>query len=227
MAMIYLIRHGQASFLSSNYDQLSETGEQQSAILGKTLQQKNQQVSLIATGTLSRHEQTASHCLQSFGSNIEMTQDPRWNEYDHMELLSKHNPAFTDYAAIGEYLKQQENPMMALQQVLNASILDWIENKNDYETSWVAFKQGVLDAIAELETKLEKGQTAWVFTSGGPIAAVLVHLLSLKDAQFIDLQVRLVNSSITKILVGRNGLSLSTYNEYSHLDHNPELITYR
>ena len=34
MSVIYLIRHGQASFGTDNYDQLSALGREQSAILG-------------------------------------------------------------------------------------------------------------------------------------------------------------------------------------------------
>ena len=213
--------------MKSDYDQLSELGENQSSILGQALKERKQQVSFIERGSLNRHQQTADHCLSSFGISGEVETDARWNEYDHMELLAKHNPEFTDYMAIGEYLRKQENPMKALQQVLNASILDWIDEKHSYTTSWKAFKEGVLDALNGLASKLEKGQNAWVFTSGGPISVALIELLSLDEKQFVDLQGRLVNSSITKVLVGRNKLSLSTYNDYSHLDHNSELITYR
>ncbi|MEP1831586.1 histidine phosphatase family protein [Ekhidna sp.] len=225
--MIYLIRHGQASFLKSDYDQLSELGQQQSEVLGNALKDRNQEASFISRGSLNRHEQTARHCLNAFGIDKDVSEDDRWNEYDHMELLSKHNPAFTDYAAIGEYLMNQENPMKALQQVLNKSIGDWIKGAYDYHTSWEDFKKGVLDALNDVASKLDKGQSAWVFTSGGPISVALIELLALKDEQFVDLQARLVNSSITKILVGKNRLSLSSYNDYGHLDHNPNFITYR
>src|SRR5215472_5737183 len=35
MSILFLVRHGQASFLESNYDKLSAKGEQQSRILGE------------------------------------------------------------------------------------------------------------------------------------------------------------------------------------------------
>lgn len=227
MAMIYLIRHGQASFLSENYDQLSELGIRQSGVLGDSLKNRNQQVSKVGMGTLLRHQETADHCLDAFGEKVQHATDSRWNEYDHMELLGKHNPTFTDFIVIGEHIKNQGNPMLALQQILNASITDWIAGKHSYSVSWQSFKAGVWEALHDISSSLEKGQTAWVFTSGGPISAVLIQLLSLKDEQFVELQGRLVNSSVTKILVGKNRLSLSTYNDYSHLEHNSDLITYR
>ena len=83
------------------------------------------------------------------------------------------------------------------------------------------------DALNVLSSKLTKGDQAWVFTSGGTIASIMLHLLELRDNQFMDLQGRLVNTSITRLAVGRRGLALSTFNEYSHLEHNSTMVTYR
>ncbi|MEP1034833.1 histidine phosphatase family protein [Ekhidna sp.] len=225
--MIYLIRHGQASFLKSDYDKLSDLGVRQSKILGESLKDRKQLTSVIVRGDLVRHQETMEHCLKAFGHNIEGVIDHRWNEYDHMELLAKHNAEFSDHVAIGEYLKKQDHPMRALQESLNVSIMDWIDNKHSYSISWSTFKEGVWTALHDISNQLSKGENAWIFSSGGPISAVLIQLLSLKDEQFVELQGRLVNCSITKVIVGKKRLSLSTYNEYSHLDHHPDLITYR
>lgn len=225
--MIYLIRHGQAGFLKEDYDQLSELGANQSQLLGNALKGRNQSVSQIRCGSLVRHAKTAEHCLESYGEKLPIAVDDRWNEYDHMELLAKHNPLFTDYNAIGDHLKKEENPMRSLQQLLNNSIADWIKGEKEYSQGWQLFKESSWQALKDMASQLNSRQNAWVFTSGGPISAILIQLLSLKDEQFIELQGRLVNSSLTKIIVGKKGLSLSTYNDYSHLDHDRNLITYR
>ncbi|WP_424963293.1 histidine phosphatase family protein [Ekhidna sp.] len=225
--MIYLIRHGQAGFLKENYDQLSELGARQAQLLGKALKERNQSVSKIISGSLIRHRKSVDHSLESYGQKLSFTLDDRWNEYDHMELLAKYNPKFTDHSVIGDHLMKEENPMRSLQQILNNSISDWIKGEKEYVLEWQLFKENSWKALKELADQLKSGENAWVFTSGGPISAILIQLLSLKDEQFIDLQGRLVNSSVTKVLVGKNGLSLSTYNDYSHLDHNRNLITYR
>ena len=227
MGVIYLIRHGQAGFLKENYDQLSDLGVKQAQLLGNALKERNQTVSKIQSGSLVRHRKSADHCLESCGKQLSFTVDDRWNEYDHMELLVKHNPRFTDYSAIGDHLKQQENPMRSLQQILNNSIADWIKGEKEYALEWQLFKENSWNALKELADQLNSGENAWVFTSGGPISVILIQLLSLQAEQFVELQGRLVNSSVTKILVGKNGLSLSTYNDYSHLDHDINLITYR
>lgn len=227
MGMIYLIRHGQAGFLKEDYDQLSELGGKQAQLLGSALKKRNQSVFKIRSGSLVRHRKTADHCLKSFGQKLPCTIDDRWNEYDHMELLVKHNPRFTDYNAIGDHLKKEDNPMRSLQQILNNSIADWIKGEREYTQAWQLFKENCWMALKELAAQLNSGENAWVFTSGGPISAILIQLLCIEDEQFVGLQGRLVNSSITKVLVGKNGLSLSTYNDYSHLEHDRNLITYR
>ena len=225
--MIYLIRHGQASFLKEDYDKLSELGVTQSRILGESLKARKIKPQLVVGGALVRHRETATHCLEPMGKAMEFTETNHWNEYDHMELLARHNEKFTDYEAIGKHLMLKENPMAELQQILNDSILDWMKEKYTYRVSWREFQAMVWEGLMEVSNKLEKGESAMVFTSGGPIAIVMMKLLELKEEQFIHLQGRLINSSVTKILVGRRQLSLSTYNEYSHLEHDPELITYR
>jgi len=124
-------------------------------------------------------------------------------------------------------MMSQVHPKKALQQLLNGAITDWINDKHNYTLKWSDFKKRVWSGLNELAISLDKKEAAWVFTSGGPIAVAMIELLGLKNQQFMPLQGKIVNSSITKILVGKSGLSLSTYNEYSHLELKSNLITYR
>ena len=68
-------------------------------------------------------------------------------------------------------------------------------------------------------------------TSGGPIAWAVATLLSDDAAVRAALWHRLnpvcVNSSVTRLVSGRRGLTLVTLNEHSHLDPHPALLTYR
>ena len=165
MAMIYLIRHGQASFLKHDYDKLSDLGVKQSELLGQSLKQRNQEAVAVVRGDLTRHQETAIHCLKAYTNDAEVHVDGRWNEYDHMELLAKYDSSFTDYVAIGEHLHKQDHPMRTLQQLLNASITDWINQKHPYSRSWEDFKRGAWEALNELGANLGSGESAWVFSS--------------------------------------------------------------
>lgn len=227
MSVIYLVRHGQASMFSDDYDLLSPMGEEQAALLGKALNNRKFKPNVIKTGALKRHVQTKDGYLSEQDFSLESTIVNAWNEYDHKELLLKHNPTFTDFKAIGEHIIKSEVPLKELQKILNDAMWDWILDKHTYSITWQQFKENVWQALQNLANKLQQGEDAIVFTSGGPISIVMMQLLNLDNQAFFDLQQRIVNTSVTKVLVGKKGLSLSTFNDYSHLEHNQSLVTYR
>jgi len=59
MSKILFIRHGQASFMKSDYDQLSELGQQQAHQLGLFFKKQRIQIHQAYSGTLLRQQQTA------------------------------------------------------------------------------------------------------------------------------------------------------------------------
>jgi broad specificity phosphatase PhoE len=227
MSVIYLVRHGQASLFSADYDLLTPLGEEQANLLGASLNHRKFMPSAIVAGSLKRHLQTKDGYLAAQTFEMESAVVPAWNEYDHTELLVKHNPVFTDFEAIGAHIIKSEVPLKELQKILNDAMWDWIQDKHSYTKTWEQFKGGVWEALNELGSTLQKDQDAIVFTSGGPISVVMMKLLNLDTQAFFDLQQRIVNTSVTKVISSRNGLSLSTFNDYSHLEHNKLLVTYR
>jgi len=227
MSSIYIIRHGQASFSRSDYDQLSELGANQSAALGEALQKRNQLPTMIFGGTMKRHRETAQYCLTGLNLQMDYQVLDAWNEYDHQELIAKHNPELSNFEALTKYVTNSERPLVALQQLLEAAIQDWMEQKHDYKESWKSFNERVFDGLTKATEQVEKGQTAFVFTSGGPISIVMMKLLDLKDDRFMSLQSGIINASITKLKIRKSGPVLSTFNEYSHLEYQSDLITYR
>ena len=60
MAQFYLVRHGQASFGSDNYDQLSPLGHQQARWLGEYFAERDMQFDGLITGDLVRHQETGA-----------------------------------------------------------------------------------------------------------------------------------------------------------------------
>ena len=59
MTIVYLVRHGQASFGSENYDQLSATGVLQAKALGQYISPILKQQPYVVAGNMKRHQQTA------------------------------------------------------------------------------------------------------------------------------------------------------------------------
>ena len=80
MASIYLIRHGQASFGSDNYDQLSTLGQRQADVTGQFLSTIGLKVDAALAGTLSRQQETGARILAGLGDPCELQTDDRFNE---------------------------------------------------------------------------------------------------------------------------------------------------
>ena len=59
MSEIYFVRHGQASFGTGNYDQLSELGHEQAWLLGEYFREREIRFDHIITGDMVRHRETA------------------------------------------------------------------------------------------------------------------------------------------------------------------------
>jgi broad specificity phosphatase PhoE len=240
MGQIFLVRHGQASFGAADYDRLSETGLEQSRLLGAWLAGSGQRFGRVVTGTLRRHRQTAEACLAALPSDRwpggAWDTDPGFDEYDHEEVLVRHRPDFADPKAARAALEREDNPRRAFQQVFAQAMARWMGGQHDaeYRESWPAFRARCTGALARLVDGAGGSQSVLVFTSGGPIAAICQELLGVPDRNAADLNFSLVNSAVTKLLfnAARNGagrVSLSYLNNFAHLeqDGRAQHITYR
>ncbi|TDO67391.1 broad specificity phosphatase PhoE [Kribbella sp. VKM Ac-2571] len=217
MAVIYLIRHAQASFGARNYDKLSELGEQQAKRLGQTLAEVQPQ--LVLSGSMHRHQQTAS--LAGFTAEM----DPGFDEFDHQEVLVAHKPAYRRHTVMVADLARSGNPKRAFQEVFTAATQRWIDRGDGYTETFQAFCDRSEAAVRRTAERLGKGETAIVFTSGGPIAAVVSRLLSGGDGLWAKLNPVTINTAITKVVSGRSGLTVMSYNEHVHVG--ADLLTYR
>ena len=65
MASLYLIRHGQASFGSDNYDQLSPLGQRQADVSGQFFVDVGLHFAEAVSGDLSRQRETGERVLTS------------------------------------------------------------------------------------------------------------------------------------------------------------------
>ena len=88
MSELFLVRHAQASFGSSNYDQLSEIGMRQSEWLGGYFNSLRIHFDRLICGDMERHRQT----LFGICNSMNLTADDRielceLNEYDFSDLI--------------------------------------------------------------------------------------------------------------------------------------------
>jgi broad specificity phosphatase PhoE len=216
MPVVYLIRHGQASFGAEDYDVLSPVGHQQSQLLAQALVRRGVvKPDRIVAGSLKRQQATAATCSAAAGYRRPIETDPGWDEYDHVALLSGHEDVGTDHRSV--------------QQVLDAALLSWIRSGGPDANgrTFEVWREGTIAAQQELMDSLGRGGTGLAFTSGGVLAAICAQLLGLGAEGFVALNRVTVNTGITKIVSGRAGTSLLSFNDHGHLEGATELLTYR
>jgi broad specificity phosphatase PhoE len=235
MGQIYLVRHGQASFGSANYDQLSELGQVQGRLLGEWFANSKQTFDRVVTGSLHRHRQTADACMgvlpKSQLVNTEWQTDPGFDEYNHHEVLVRHHPPFEDPDEVKRFLASHPKARYAFQELFQVAMSRWMSGTYDseYAEPWPVFRERCVGALQRLLDSADKSQNIIVFTSGGTIATICQHLLGLGDNQVADLNWSLVNGAITKLLYRPGHVTLSTLNNYAHLEWlgDANTITYR
>lgn len=231
MAAIYLIRHGQASFNSENYDQLSELGFKQAQALGAALKQRGLQFDSVYQGTMKRHEQTAQNCLEAMGCSVQPTTLKGLNEYNHEEVLEKYRPEFGSHGQLAQFLASQPNPRKAFQIEFENAFHRWRSGEHDeqYSETWNQFHARCKDALQHIRNHCGQAKSIAVFSSGGPISAITGHCLELTDAHIAELSWSIMNCAVTSLLFNAEKLSLRYFNDFSHfeLGSDKSLLTYR
>lgn len=233
MSVIYLIRHGQASFGNENYDQLSELGHEQSTKLGLALSQRLVLFDKVYTGSMLRHEQTANNCLAKFGGSSDgllnesnPTVDSGWNEYDHPNILANYHPEFASHDRMVAFLKKQDKPKQAFEYHFNQAIDRWIQNENNiYSESWNAFCARVHASFKQVLDESSTFKSVAVFTSGGPISLIAQSLLGAAPEKIMTMNWTLLNCGVTKLVSTSDRVFVSTLNEHSHFNEK-RLLTY-
>ena len=222
MGQILLVRHGQASWDSDDYDVLSDTGWEQSRLLGKALAARAIMPDVVLMGGMRRHRETAEACLGELGGSVTPEVDSDWDEFDHVGMLASHPAPF-----------EGRRPTKAEFQGWFERATDrWTGGEHDaeYAESFEAFASRVDAALRRTAEGVGSG-TAVVFSSGGPIAWCVASLLAEDRAVAGSLWRRLnpvcVNSGVTRLVTGRRGVTMVSFNGHAHLDGVPDALTYR
>jgi broad specificity phosphatase PhoE len=227
VGQLLLVRHGQASWDADDYDVLSETGWEQSRLLGRALAARGIVPDVALMGGLRRHRETAEACLAELGTAggsapVETVVDPGWDEFDHVTMLGKLPTSFAG-----------DRPTKAEFQTWFESATDrWTggEYDDEYDESFTVFTDRVGSALRRTAEAAGSG-TAVVFSSGGPIAWSTASLLADEREAAARLWRRLnpvcVNSGVTRVVTGRSGTTLVSFNGHAHLDGLDGMLTYR
>jgi broad specificity phosphatase PhoE len=236
MGQIFLVRHGQASFGAADYDKLSAAGVEQARLLGAWFGTCRQPFGQAVSGSLRRHRETAEACLGALPEDLRpgaaLRADPGFDEYDHVEVLSKHTPRMQDPIAAKDALGAQADARKAFQKIFAQAMERWMGGHHDadYRESWSAFRARCVGALRRTVEAAGASQNVVVFTSGGPIAAICQELMGFPNRGAAEINFSLANSGVTKLLYNSGGrISLSYLNNFAHLEQTGQAqhITYR
>jgi broad specificity phosphatase PhoE len=227
VGQVLLVRHGQASFGADDYDVLSDLGWTHSRALGAWLASNGFAPALVLRGAMRRHRETAEALLDGGGWEAPVEVDAGWDEFDHLGVVAR-------YPDLPEAVPTEDR--RAFQRLFELATGRWTagEHDADYPESFAAFVARVDGALARA---CDREGPVVVISSGGPIAAACTALVTVDgDAagavwggvratlwrHFNTVQ---VNAGVTRVLVGRTGRRLLTFNEHSHLS--AETLSYR
>lgn len=219
MGIVLLVRHGQASFGSDDYDVLSETGWEQGRLLGAWLAGQGVTPSAVVRGDMRRHRETADAMIDGAGwTGMAAEVDPGWDEFDFLPVVD----AFPERPE-GELSRRE------FQALFERATARWASGEHD------GYPESYADFCRRVRAGLDRAATASgvvvVVSSGGPIAVAGADLLDPEaDAAgharlWQRFNTVIVNSSVSRVLVGGTGTRLLTFNEHAHLT--PETLTYR
>ena len=231
MSMLYLIRHGQASFGTADYDRLSELGAQQVRHLREHLEAAEGPLQALFSGRLRRQRETAQILAGAAAPPVHALE--AFDEYDAESILRLHAATTGDgqppsAAAIA-------GDARAFQRRLESAGIAWVEGALDEALGrtggerWHAFRTRVAAGLENLMQREGRGRRAAVCTSAGVIGAAVGHVLGLADREALRLSWSIHNSSITRLQYDGSRVSLLTFNAVPHLERNDRLsmITYR
>ena len=214
MPAIYLLRHGQASFGTDDYDVLSDLGVRQAGVAGRELARRGVRSPLVVSGSLRRQRDTAAIAAAALGVEPSAV-DARFDEFDAHAAVDAHlgGAGATDGMSSSQF-----------QQHLDVVMTGWM---TDGDPTWHEFTEGAVAALADLAASLPSGSDAVVATSAGVTAAIAGRLLGA-DAQGVIAMNRVsVNASITTVVAGSRGLSLVSFNDHAHVLGDRTLLTNR
>ena len=232
MSVIYLIRHGQASFGTDNYDQLSALGREQSAILGSYFAALGEQIDRIYTGSLARQRVTAQLIADALGRHTPpLTVEPAFDEYDSESILNAFASSLTPAQREQAGWPGLHSDRRRFQFFLERAARAWVDGQTQAEgmLPWGTFHSRIVGAIETLMRTEGRSKTLLISTSGGVIGTIVAHVLGCANHLGIELNWAVHNASITRLIYSADKVSLSMFNGLPHLDQEGrrQLITYR
>ncbi|HRQ64463.1 MAG TPA: histidine phosphatase family protein [Xanthomonadaceae bacterium] len=220
MGELLLVRHGQASAGSADYDQLSLLGRRQAERLGRWLLAQRRPLAGVVRGDLVRHRDTLHGIVAVFQEDgcplPDVRVDPDLNEFDFKSLLTAELGRRGDGQRMEQLLALPQRELFLL---LRGTLLAWTRGELDHAVGerWQDFRDRVHAAAARLAEDARGAGPQLVVSSGGVMSLIAQKALDLPDARAIDLNFTIRNSALSEFVAGPDGLMLRSWNALPHL----------
>lgn len=221
------LRHGQASFGSADYDQLSEIGVTQAARFGRWLAHSTPRVDAVVCGSMRRHRQTLEAMLAQHpdGARLPAAQiDPDLDEFDHRSVMHAFANATPEHPDVRAVAAGDLRPRVVFG-LLRAALAQWAQGRIEVAESWPAFQARTRRAFARLN-RFDAGACVLLISSGGVISQLAQLALDTSDLRALELNLSLRNCGLSEFHRLDDGLRLGSWNGVPHLADAPELWTH-
>ena len=229
MTTLHLVRHGQASAGTDDYDRLSARGREQARILGEWWKSHGIGIDAAYSGTLLRQRDTAAIALAAAGLAPTLDEHADLDEYDDDAVGAvfgdgPRDPAAWETFTFADYLRVMERWRAA--------------DDAEVTSGRTASGHARLERWEDFATRGWRRVLAWhahhdsperlvFFTSGGVVSTLVSQVLCLDFAHTVDAIWRLRNASITTLHFDGEHARLIEFNTVGHLEaeRDPTLIT--
>ena len=224
MAQFYLVRHGQASFGSDNYDQLSPLGHQQARWLGEYFAERDMGFDALITGDLVRHQETGAGICEGLGVQLPVDIQLGLNEFDFHSIVDAYLAQHPDQAP------PEGASAAAFYKALKTAMTHWRDDSltGDLPETWQMFADRVAAARAHIQSHYSERDRVVIVSSGGAMAMFMKQVLQAADETVVELNLQIRNTSVAHGFFNRKVVRLAGFNNVPHLDRTDRLdaITY-
>ncbi len=212
MGTLTIVRHGQASFLADDYDQLSPLGKSQSERLGTYWASRGQSFDAVFLGSLRRHAQTFAGINAGLQLGVPTHVRPELNEYDSHAVIAATHASPLPPRDTPEGFKQHFR-------ILRDGLRQWMDGTVAPEgmPSYQDFVAGIVSVAREICQHHVK-QNVLLVSSGGPISTLVGHLLATMPETTIELNYQIRNTAVCEMRITPKRLKFMTFNALPHLD---------
>lgn len=239
MSRLFLVRHGQASFLERNYDKLSPKGEMQSRILGEYWAGLKLKFDHVYSGPRVRQLETARITGEVYkAAGLGWPEPVVLKSFDEFQAETVMERCLPELVETDSEIRRMHDAYKSaatrpeqfktFQRMFEIVIGRWAEGRLPLEEiePWPDFCSRVQQGLSQLSSNGSRGQQIVIFSSGGPVGVAMQRALGLSTEATLKTAWMVRNCAYTEFLFSAGRFTLSSYNATPHFT-DPEFITYR